>query len=116
MLGLKVFSFAANTQQADYLEHKKVASRMDLADFIPGAFDAEPEGEVPEDTFVVSSDDSMEVNPIIVLGDDVQSHGAPLEQEEERAMVKEKRRLLAHNDSSPHRVQLRWQLLQCIHS
>ena len=83
MLGLKVFSFAFRTQEQDYLEHKSVASKMDLADFIPGAFDTEPAGEVPADTYVGSSSDSMEGNPIIVIGEDTHAHPAPMEHDEE---------------------------------
>lgn len=50
--------------------HKGNAIKTDLADIIPSAFDTEPTSEVLKDTYVASSDDSMEVNPIIVIGED----------------------------------------------
>lgn len=47
---------------------------MDLADFTLGTFDT--------DTFIADSDDSMEVNPIIVIGGD--KHMTHVQKREER--------------------------------
>lgn len=60
MMGLKVFTFAAMTNEQDYyILHENIIAQMDVANFNPSVFNIEPTNDTLEDIFMASSHEPM---------------------------------------------------------